>query len=176
MPASSTERLTTTSTATWPHRPLKGEPLADRIASHDIEDGVSVRFKDMLDGTFAEMQIAAALPGLVNSMANTPASSNVATIPAVAGKFSYLTGFEVTGTGATAGSTIAITVAGLAGGSIIYYLTIPAGATAALTPPLVVPFSAPLPSSAVNTAITVTAPSFGAGNLNASVIAHGYQQ
>lgn len=51
----------------------------------------------------------------------------------------------------------------------------PLGATAALTS-LIVAYTRPIPASAVNTAITVNVPSFGAGNTNAAVTAHGFQR
>ena len=37
-------------------------------------------------------------------------------------------------------------------------------------------FPQPLPASAVNTAITVTVPSFGAGNTNAAVVVYGFMK
>lgn len=121
----------------------------------------------------------AAIPGYpygataVIAGASTAASSNAATLPAVSAKTNYLSGFEVTGAGATGASVITVTVAGILGGTRNYKMAIPAGTTAAVTP-LIVPFRPPLPASAVNTAITVTAPSFGAGNTDAAVVAHGY--
>lgn len=107
---------------------------------------------------------------------NTGAASaaNV-TLAAAAGKFTYITGFQITGAGATAASVITVTVTGTVTGTMNYNIVVPAGVTASITP-LVVTFPVPVPSSAVNTAITVNVPSFGAGNTNSAVSAQGFQQ
>lgn len=109
----------------------------------------------------------------LNTSSTNAAAANNQTLTGAAGVFTWLTGFEVTGLGATAASTIAITVTGLQGGTATYYLTIPAGATTAVTP-LIVQYATPLRSSAVNTNIVVNVPSFGVGNTTAAVAAHGY--
>lgn len=96
-----------------------------------------------------------------------------AAIPAAAGKTSWLTGFEVTGDGATAGSTIVVTVT-TPTVRANYELTVPAGAAVAVTS-LIVALPTPIPGDAANTPVTVNVPSFGAGNTNAAVNAHGYQ-
>jgi hypothetical protein len=54
-------------------------------------------------------------------------------------------------------------------------MAVPAGVTVGLAP-LIVEFPQPLAASGPNTAIVVSFPSFGAGNTNAAVNAHGYQQ
>lgn len=104
---------------------------------------------------------------------NVAAASAVATLPAVASRTNYITGFDMTGTGATAAAVVTVTVAGLAGGSITFIATAVAGATLA-NPVLSIRFPAPIPASAVNTAITVTCPSLGAGNTNNVVNAYGF--
>lgn len=101
------------------------------------------------------------------------AAQITATLPAVANQTTYLSGFYVDGLGATAGSVIEVTVSGCLGGSFTRKVTIPAGATVAITP-LQMDFTSPIPGSAANTAIVVTVPSFGAGNTNAVVRAWGY--
>ena len=108
------------------------------------------------------------------SSGNKAASTANATLAAAAGAFTYITGFEVTGAGATAASNILVTVTGVQGGTMTYNLVIPAGVNTSITP-LQVEFSPAIPSSAVNTAIQVAVPSFGAGNTNASTVAHGFQ-
>ena len=107
------------------------------------------------------------------SSANAAAANNQ-TLPAVAGKTTYITGFAITGGGATAGSIIAVTVTGLAN-TLTFYITIPAGAGAGITP-LVVDFSTPIPASGPNVPIVVNVPSFGAGNTQAAVTARGFQR
>lgn len=108
-----------------------------------------------------------------NAAASGAAQVNTATLPATPAKTNYLTGFEVTGGGATAPSIIAVTVTGVVGGPLTYYLAIPTGATAGITP-LAVEFPQPLAATGPNAAISVSAASFGVGNTNAAVVAHGY--
>lgn len=101
------------------------------------------------------------------------AAAATATLPGAAGKTTWITGFEVTGAGATAASVITVTLT--AGTTVKHYLiAVPAGATTSITP-LIVEFTKPVPATAQNTAITVAVPSFGAGNTSACVTAHGYQ-
>jgi hypothetical protein len=112
----------------------------------------------------------------ITSSAANPAAANNVNIPGVAGLTSWITGFEITGDGATAGSIIAVTLTGVISGTKTYFLTIPAGVGTAITP-LIVEFPAPgIPASGVNTAITLNVPSFGAGNTNAAASLNGYQQ
>jgi len=104
---------------------------------------------------------------------NVANASAAATLPAVSGKTNFLTGFEITASGATAGLVVNATVTGLATGTQNYAFTFPAGvAVAAL--PLIVIFDNPIPASATNTAITVTLPASGAGGTNAAVNVHGF--
>jgi len=100
------------------------------------------------------------------------ASAISAAITAGAGKFAYLTGFEVTGTGATAASTIVVTVT-TPTVRANYELTIPGTAGAAMTP-LIVALPTPIPSDAAAGTVTVNVPSFGAGSTAQAVNAHGY--
>lgn len=110
---------------------------------------------------------------VVNASANGAAGAIAATLPAVAAKTNYLSGFEITSGGATAASLVDVTVTGLLGGTATYVLGVVAGA-AAPNAPLVVQFNPPIPASAANTAIAVNVPSLGAGNLKARVVAHGF--
>lgn len=112
-------------------------------------------------------------PGDTLSASATGAASALApALAAAAGQTNYLTGFEITGGGATAASVIAVTVTGILGGTMNYNIPVPAGATLGIQP-LLVTFWPPLPASAVNTAITLNVPSFGAGNTRASASIHG---
>lgn len=107
---------------------------------------------------------------------NTGAATAITgTLAAVANKTQYITGFAVTGAGATAASVINVTVTGTISGTLNFNLVVPAGATTSINP-LIVQFSQPIPASAVNTAIVVNVPSFGVGNTNAAVVAHGFYQ
>lgn len=101
------------------------------------------------------------------------AQANNSTLTGAASKYTYISGFAVTGTGATAQSVLDITITGVVTGTMHFALNIPAGATTAITP-LVVSFGQPIQSSAVNTNIVVNVPSFGAGNTNAASSAWGF--
>lgn len=112
---------------------------------------------------------------VVVSSGNVAAASAVAAMPATASKTNYVTGIIVTGAGATAASVIQVTLAGLIGGvTATYIMAIPAGVTAAVNP-LAIRFDPPIPANAANAAITLTAPSFGAGNTNACAVITGYR-
>jgi hypothetical protein len=144
--------------------------LADLACLADATTG-NMAGVDATSLTLRTSNLAAGTP--VTKCTTGAAAQNDAALPAVAAKTNYLSGFQVTGAGATGASVITVTVVGILGGTLTYFMAIPAGATAAVTP-LVVTFNPPIPASAVNTAITVTVPSFGAGNLSASTVAHGY--
>lgn len=124
---------------------------------------------------------AGAVPGLPVGATPIEAQSGnvanaaaVATLAAVAGKTTYIHGFQITAAGATAGLPVVVTVAGLLGGTQSFIFTFPAGALVGATP-LNINFGRPLPASAVNTPIVVTCPAGGAGNTNAAATAQGFQ-
>lgn len=97
-----------------------------------------------------------------------------ATMPAVATSTNYITGFDVTGSGATVALPVVVTVAGLLGGSMTFTYVAIAGALLANTP-LSIRFPSPMPASAVNIAITVTCAALGIGSTNNVVNAYGYK-
>lgn len=109
------------------------------------------------------------------SSGNVAAATATATLTSAAGSMVYITGFAVTGAGATAASIVTVTVTGVKGGTQTYNLVIPAGATTSITP-LIVNFPFPLAASAYGTNIVVSVPSFGTGNTNAAVVAFGIIQ
>ena len=107
--------------------------------------------------------------------ANVAAAANNQTLAGAANKMTFISGFDVLGLGATAGSTIKVTVTGLQGGQTLTYdYVVPAGVSAA-APVLSIRYNPPLQANAVNTAIVVNVPSFGAGNTSASASAFGFQ-
>lgn len=110
---------------------------------------------------------------LIAGSGNVANASAAATLTPTATTTAYISGFEVTGAGATAAAVATVTVAGLLGGTRSYTYTFPAGVTVACTP-LIVSFFPALPASAVNTAIVVTCPASGAGGTNNTVVAHGF--
>ena len=102
------------------------------------------------------------------------AGAVTAAVPAAAGLYSYVDGFDVTGLGATAATSVDVT---LSDGTVTlhYRVAVPAGVTTGITP-LQVRFPEALQSTAVNTAWTLTVPTFGSGNTNVSASIYGYQQ
>jgi hypothetical protein len=122
---------------------------------------------------------AATIPYPTTATPTTSSSGNqanaaaTATLTGAAGVFTYLTGFEVTGTGATGVLIVLVTVTGLAGGTATYIYTFVAGVTTQ-NQSLIVAFNPPLKSSAVATNIVVSCPASGAGGTNNAVVAHGY--
>jgi hypothetical protein len=107
------------------------------------------------------------------SSGNVAAASGVATIPAVANKTAWITGFMVTSAGSTGAAVVTPTITGIVGGTMTFVYTSVAGVTLG-NAPLIVPLPIPVPATAVNTAIVVTVPSLGAGNTNSAVTAFGF--
>lgn len=101
-------------------------------------------------------------------------ASNVATLTSSTGKTAYLSGFEVTATGATSAVVVDVVVTD-GTWTMTYILNVPASSAAVQLTPLVVRFSPPLKASAANTNITVTCPDLGSGNTNCCVNAWGYK-
>ena len=112
---------------------------------------------------------------LVNSSGNVANAAAVATLNAVAGKTTYCTGFSITGTGATAGLPVVVTLAGLVGGTASFVYAAAAGALVANTP-LIVNFPTPLPAFSAASIILLTCPALGAGNTNNCATIYGYAQ
>lgn len=110
---------------------------------------------------------------LIAGSGNVANASAAATLTPTSTTTAYISGFEITGSGATAGLPVTVTVAGLLGGTRSYTYTFAVGALVS-NYPLTVEFSPPLPASATNTAIVVTCPAGGAGNTNNTVVAHGF--
>lgn len=117
---------------------------------------------------------AASTP-ITSSSGNVAAATATATLAGAASLTTYITGFEFTSAGSTAAAVVTITVTGTVSGTLSYTYVTVAGATLA-NQPLVVQFSPPIPASAANTSIVVSCPSLGAGNTNATMVAHGYRR
>lgn len=101
------------------------------------------------------------------------AATATATLASTTGRTAYLTGFVISGLGATAATAAGVNVTGVLGGTQFYQFAVPAGVSVAATP-MQINFPMPLPASAVNTPIAVTVASFGTGNTNANVTVYGY--
>jgi hypothetical protein len=99
-----------------------------------------------------------------------------ATLPAVAGKTTYLCGFYYTGTNATAANTAtSVTVTGTIGGTMTFgFPTLAAAATTPNTIPIDEEFLPCIAASAINAPIVVNGPALGAGATQATVTAWGY--
>ena len=132
-----------------------------------VSPGMRIRSGAAVAPALAQTDISAGAQG-----AATPL---VATLVIPAGKTGYLSGFEITGDGATAGTIIVATVTGLTGGTLSYVVDVPAGTANAINP-IIVEFTRPIPASGPGVSIAVNLPSFGAGNVAAAVTAHGYYQ
>ena len=122
-------------------------------------------------------------------------ASVVGTLLSAASKRTWLTHVGVSGLGATRATTATRTIArhaggprsnadavptpaplpgpARAGGTRIYDVAVPAGATTVITP-ISLDFAHPLPASADNTPITATLSAFGAGNTVARVNIYGF--
>jgi hypothetical protein len=112
---------------------------------------------------------------IIGKSGNVANASAAATLTGTASTTVYISGFEITGAGATAGLPVTVTVAGLLGGTIQYTYDFAVGALVGNLP-LIVEYLPPLPASAVNTAIVVTCPASGTGGTNNTVVAHGFYQ
>lgn len=111
---------------------------------------------------------------LTASSGNVANAQAVATLAGTSAKTTYITGFEVTGSGATLGLPVTVTVTGLISGTMSYTYSAIAGALLENTP-LAISFVPAIPASATNTSIVVTCPALGSGNTNNVSNAHGYQ-
>jgi hypothetical protein len=117
----------------------------------------------------------------LNSTPLTAASGNkanasaAATLTGTSTTTVYISGFEITGSGATAALPVTVTVTGILGGTLSYTYNFASGVLVGNLP-LVVDFMPPLPASAVNTPIVVTCPASGTGGTNNTVVAHGFYQ
>lgn len=143
----------------------------------DKDDSENLYVKDVGGATTSPTTVGSTSDGTATELlvaATVAAAANNQTLAAAAGKRTYLAGFLIDGLGATGASVIQITFTGLADGDLSFRVSIPAGATTAITR-LFVTFPRPLPASADNTAIVVNVPSFGAGNTAADAAAWGFR-
>jgi hypothetical protein len=117
------------------------------------------------------------LPGDVNNVqasANGGAQVNTATLAAVAGQTNVLDGMLIIVGGATAGTSVNATSAGLKGGDITVPVESQTGAVA--NPQVIqITFPTPIPATGQNVAISVTLPSLGVGNATAGVTLFGHR-
>ncbi len=115
---------------------------------------------------------------IANSSGAVAAATATATLTAVAGKTTWIEGFDLQATGATGTSNVSLTITGLLGGTITIGVNVPAGATVLLNAGaptgLSYRFPTPLPASGQNVNIVVSIPTLGSGNLFANLTAYGF--
>lgn len=111
---------------------------------------------------------------LTNASGNVANAEAVATLAGAAGKTTYVTGLSITGSGATLGSIVLATLAGIISGTQTYPYAVAAGVLVG-NQSFGLAFDPPIPASAANTAIVLTLPALGGGNTNAAVNLTGYR-
>lgn len=103
------------------------------------------------------------------NVANATAACTLAT---ATGKTTYITGFTMSASGATAAAVVTCTLTGTITGTKTYIFTFPIG-VAVQAPQLTVTFPVPIPASATNTTIVASCPAGGTGNTHAAMTAEG---
>lgn len=112
---------------------------------------------------------------LNSSSGNVAAATATATLTSAAGKTAFITGFEITGSGATTALPVTVTITGTLGGTMSYTYVAVAGVLLA-NQALIVFFPKPIPASGPNVNIVLSCPTLGTGNTNNTAVAHGYLQ
>lgn len=103
-------------------------------------------------------------------------AAQAATITPAAGVTAFIQSLRIEGLGATAATEVTATLTGVAGGTISYPVSVPAGVAVPITP---IEDSFPgrgLAGSAAGQAITLNLPAFGAGNTLETAEIQGYLQ
>ncbi len=108
---------------------------------------------------------------LTNSAVNA-ANAVTVTLPATAGKTTYVEGFDITGAGASSAIIVNVNLSGMTN-PLFYDIVAPANVNATLTA-LSIRFPSPLPASATNTAITLLVPNLSTGNTSIAVSLYGF--
>jgi hypothetical protein len=159
--------------------------MPDKLVPSSDDTGAIRRFRDMGDGTFAEVvSTAAGAAGAagypagavpVAAVASGANQINTATLPAAVGKTTYVAGIEMSAGGATGAGLQAATLAGALGGTFSWVVEVPSASGSQALKPISVTFNPPLPASAANTAISFSLAALGAGNVSAQVSIRGFQ-
>jgi hypothetical protein len=135
------------------------------------QEGAAVALDAKGNTTISPVPAGATLT--TQSSGNVANATAAATLTGAVGKTTYITGFSVTGSGATVGLPVSVTITGLLGGTATFTYTASVGALVPNTP-LVEKFIPPMPSSTTNTNIVVSCPALGAGNTNNTTVVTGY--
>jgi hypothetical protein len=139
-----------------------------------LAPSLGVRSAELVAG-----QAPVASPGIGLTPQNSSNSAANAqftlTFAAVANRTNFVTGFEVTYGGATAATSVVVTLSGVVGGTQSWLVAVPAVPASGVNS-FVVEFTYPLQAAGPNTAMVLTVPAAGAGNTNATASMHGYLQ
>lgn len=151
-----------------------GSAVTGGLERNGGSDGANAR--DLRTDPSGHLVVGLTLPGtpITATSGNIVNNVAVATLAGTSGKTTYITGFQCTSSGATAGLVGDIAVANTISGSLFYVVAFPASTTTLATP-IIVDFGHGVPASAANTAITVTMPAAGSGNTDEVCNAEGYQ-
>jgi len=103
------------------------------------------------------------------SSANAAASNNL-TMPAIQGRWCFITGFQISGSGAVTAGIITVTVEGF-NAINTFYVDIPIVSN---TVDYIVTYPTPQSAAAISTPITLNVPSFGTGNTRAAANMQGF--
>lgn len=110
----------------------------------------------------------------VQAVATGTTGAVVATLPALPGRTTYITGLSYQAVNPTAAINATVTLGNTATALSFLYPTLAAGAAVPNPDELTITFNPAIPSSAVNQTITVTASALGAGGV-ANLNVWGYQ-
>lgn len=145
---------------------------ADGVTLGAGYDGTTVR-KVLVDSSGRQIMVVANDPDgtTVHAEGTAAAGTATAALPAVAAKFNYLTGFQISGLGATAATSVIATITD-ATWTLSFGIEVPAG-VGKQTPLINILFAQPLKATTNNHAITLSVPSFGAGNTFVGVSIQG---
>lgn len=152
-------------------RPTSGpnsQPITPLNINSDVTNTVSITGSINVSSLYP----TGATP-MISASGNVANATGSASLNGFASATTYLSGFEVTGAGATAGNPVIVTVTGLSA-TLSYIYTAVAG-TQSPNASLVMAFNPPLPASAVSTAIVVSCPPLGAGSTHNAVVARGFR-
>lgn len=149
--------------------------------------GLAGAIVEIISGSSASGEILAELAltaGFDPTASQTPQQATssggnaqqVVSITAGAGLFAFLTSLRITGLGATAATVVTATLTGLQGGTISYPVTVPTGATVAITPVTDTFGTRGGQAAATGGTISLTLPAFGAGNTLEMASITGYVQ
>lgn len=146
----------------------------------------TVNFVEPVDVTGAQPNFATPVPVVMSdpypsgaiavscSTGNVAAATATCTMPATSAKTTYITHFDITGSGATLGAAVTCTLTNTGSGTHSYTFIAIAGALLA-DQALSVSFNPALKASAQNTSPVLSCPSLGTGNTNTTINADGYQ-